>query len=97
MNEISVETIILSQLWMKTSEEMVALPKSNDCPRVQRVGKILTVWSQMVCVWQKLNRYTSNDLQGRVLRSRIDGEHNLRVDVNLWVKRGDMKVVLEHE
>jgi hypothetical protein len=31
----------------------------------------------VLCVWQKLDGYTSNNLEGRILGSRIDGEHNL--------------------
>jgi hypothetical protein len=36
----------------------------------------------MPCVRQKLNGYAGDDLQGRVPRGRIYGEHNLRDGVN---------------
>ena len=32
----------------------------------------------MLCVWQELNRYAGNDLQGKILRGWINGEHDLR-------------------
>ena len=51
----------------------------------------------MLCVWQELNRYTSNDLQGRIPRDWINGEHDLREEVSLWVKVVEVGVVLEHE
>lgn len=47
-----METIILGQLWMKASEEVIALSKSNDRPRGQRVDKAPIFWSWMLCVWQ---------------------------------------------
>ena len=97
MDEISVETIIPSQLGMKTSEEVIALSKSYDCPRIQRVGNILTTYNWMPCVWQELDRYTGNNLQGRVPRGWINGEHDLREDVSLWVKVAEMGAVLERE
>jgi len=37
-----METIIPGQLWMKAGKEVIALSESNDCPRVQGLGKIPT-------------------------------------------------------
>jgi len=51
----------------------------------------------MLCVWQDLNRYTSNDLHGRIPRGWVNGEHDLREDVSLCVKIEEVGAVLERE
>jgi len=51
----------------------------------------------MLRVRQELNRYAGNDLQGRISRGCINGEHDLRGDVSLWVKVTEMGLLLERE
>ena len=47
----------------------------------------------MLRVWQKLDRYASKDPEGRVLRSRIYGEYDLRENVSLWSKPVEVRAV----
>ena len=47
----------------------------------------------MLCVGQKLSRYASKDPQGRVLRSRIYGEYDLRENVSLWSEPAEVRAV----
>lgn len=51
----------------------------------------------MLRVWQKLDRYASDDLQGRVFRSLVNREHNLGEGVSPWLKRVEIRAVPGHE
>lgn len=51
----------------------------------------------MLRVWQKLDRYASDDLQGGIFGSLVNREHNLGEGVSLWLKRVGTRAVPGHE